>query len=208
MVENFASGKAAAIAEEVVVNTLTGIVVLDVVPNVDSCNDNIKYYEHKIRTLISSYNQLAREAVELRKSIEETKREMSVNEQFNQGPDIKQVCIDIIVAQTKSLLEIEGVAQDKDDRIREAESNVEKWTGMLSQLKAKVGPVGKITKIVAKSITSAGTGLGTVGGEVVQGVAHAAEHTHEMIIEMGNVIVENVVEQGQNAKSKKSKSKK
>ena len=102
----------------------------------------------------------------------------------------RQEWIAMIASATKSYLALMACADDKDRRIDEAKQNVVDWKTTLSTVEEKTG---KWAKYVAKAVglaTSAGLGLGHIGGEAIDGAAAAVEHTHKLLIEMGVVLTE------------------
>jgi hypothetical protein len=190
VVDFYSADKPEAIATEVILNGIKGVLGVDV-PSVATCNDHITEYEHKIRTLSSSYNQLQRELADWKRLLgnyqtlmksQEAAKDMSATQ--------RQEWIAMIASATKSYLALMACADDKDRRIDEAKQNVVDWKTTLSTVEEKTG---KWAKYVAKAVglaTSAGLGLGHIGGEAIDGAAAAVEHTHKLLIEMGVVLTE------------------
>jgi hypothetical protein len=189
VVNYYAADKPAAVGTEIVLNAVKGVLGVDV-PSVATCNEHITEYEHKIRTLSSSYNQLQRELADMKRVLDGYKQLMKFDEAKGMTADQRREWIALIASVTKSYLALEASGDDKDRRIDEAEKNVVDWRETLSTIEEKTG---KWQKYVAKGValaTSAGLGLGHVGGEAIDGAAAAVEHTHKLLIEMGTVLTE------------------
>lgn len=189
VVDYYSADKAEAVGTEIVLNAVKGVLGVDV-PSVATCNDHIKEYEHKIRTLSSSYNQLQRELSEMKRVLDGYKKLMKFDEAKGMPADQRREWIALIASTTEAYLALLTCADDKDRRIDEAEQNVVGWRETLSTIEEKTGKWAKYVAKATALATSAGLGLGHVGGEAIDGVAAVADHTHKLLIEMGTVLIE------------------
>jgi hypothetical protein len=193
-VKYYSSKKGKAIGIEIVANVAQGVLNADFMPSISTCNKFIEEYEHKTRALKSSYNQLQHHIARMNMQMGVHKKVVKTQEWQDASPESRKAMIEIMAQCTKTYLEFDLVAQDKDGRIDIAIANVADWHERLADLEKKTG---KYTKYISKGvsfITSAGLGMGHVGGEAVETAAEIAHKTVNLIIESQVVVAEGLGE--------------
>jgi hypothetical protein len=178
---------------ETIAGALKGLTNLDVT-SIEACKTLINDYQHKLNVLTATFNDLGGELMRLQNvmlAYAGVLNAFSARLTREQKATVNRV-INGAESTYKAVWLAAFGTEGKEARIKIGTGNVTRWTGQLDEIEEVTSGFTKWVPKLVSIATSAGLGLGHIGGEHVETVKEAGEKTLKLIGEAITVLVADV----------------
>lgn len=175
--------------KESVLGVIKGVLKIEIA-SVDTCRQHIKDYQHKIRALEISYDELGFELTRLEKTMQAYANALNSKDGQALPPKNRQGLATVINESEFAWKAVAKRVESKTEALATANTNVTGWDADLNALEKVTSGWTKYISKLADFATSAGLGLGHIGSESVETAKEIADKHLKLILEGATLVME------------------